>query len=208
MPFNFSAAHSSRITKRARDGNPLLKRSSSSHFNSMLRRKPIQRSKSAPKDIDDDDDNDDEFFENRLQQKRLITCLTTDLSLRDVPQSLRYIRAQMFDNIPEGGGFNSVRIAEILNIRKSLPPLVTMAHLHALIGFPTATEREIAELTKAGVIRRVVVPGRGTGASSISDGLILQTDLENLLKEFYGLEQDVKGMLNLGMHGFNLTLRL
>lgn len=139
-------------------------------------------------------DNEDDLFEDRLDEKSLVHCLNTDLSLRDVPQSMRYISAHMFDPIPERGGLNSTRIAEILNFRKYLPPIVTLAHVHALIGSPTTTEREIAELTKAGVIRKLVIPGRGTGASSISDGIILSQDLERLLKETDGLDKDVKGM--------------
>lgn len=188
MSLKFSAAHSSRITKRSK--NPLLKRSSSSPFKSLPRRKPIQSSRSAQEKLDDDDD----LFEDRLDEKYLVHCLNTDLSLRDVPQSMRHIHAHMFDPIPEHGGLNSTWIAEILNFRKSLPPTVTLAHVHALIGSPTTTEREIAELTKAGVIRKLVIPGRGGGASSISDGIILSQDLEKLLKEADGLDEEVKGM--------------
>lgn len=193
MPFNFSAAHSSRISKRPNSRNPILKRSSSSPFNSLRRRKPTQLLSSTKADAEEDD----EFFEDRLEEKCLVTCLTTDLSLRDVPQTIRYIHAHMFDPIPERGGMNSTRIAEILNFRKSLPPSVTVAHLHALIGSPTTTEREIAELTKAGIIRKILIPGRGTGASSISDGLVLVHDLEKLLEDVVGLDQITKGKKNL-----------
>lgn len=149
-------------------------------------------------------DDDDDFFEDRLDEKCLVHCLNTDLSLRDVPQSIQHIRAHMFDPIPERGGLNSTRIAEILNFRKSLPPSVTLAHVHALIGSPTTTEREIAELTKAGVIRKLVIPGRGTGASSISDGLILSQDLEKLLKEAEGLDKILKGMQRLTLDTFHV----
>ena len=188
MSFNFSAAHSSRVSKRPSNRNPLLKRSSSSPFNSLRRRKPAQLSSSTKGDTDKDDG-----FENRLDEECLVRCLTTDLSLRDVPQSIRYIHAHMFDPIPERGGMNSTRIAEILNFRKSLPPTVLFSHLHALIGSPTSTEREIAELTKAGIIRKILIPGRGTGASSISEGLVLIHDLEKILENADGLEQAVKG---------------
>lgn len=155
----------------------------------MPRRKPNQSSRSAQETVDDDDD----FFEDRLNEKCLVHCLNTNFSLRDVPQSVKLIRAHMFDPIPERGGLNSTRIAEILNFRKSLPPTVTLAHVHALTGSPTATEREIAELTNAGVIRKLMIPRRGTGASSISDGIILSEDLEKLLKEADGLDKEVKG---------------
>lgn len=147
---------------------------------------------------------DDDFFEDRLDEKCLVHRLNTDLLLRDVPQSMQYIRAHMFDPIPERGGLNSTRIAEILKFRKSLPPTVTLCHVHALLGSPTTTEREIAELTKAGVIRKLVIPGRGTGASSISDGIILSQDLEKLLKEADGLDEEVKGMQRLTLDTFHI----
>lgn len=198
MSLKFSAAHSSRITKRSK--NPLLKRSSTSPFNSMPRKKLIHSSRSTQAVVDDDE----EFVGDRLDEKCLLHCLNTDLSLRDVPQSMRHIHAHMFDPIPDRGGLNSTRIAEILNFRKSLPPTVTLAHVHAFIGSPTTTEREIAELTRAGVIRKLVIPGRGTGASSISDGIILSQDLETLLEEADGLVKEVKGMQRLTWDVFHI----
>lgn len=185
MPFNFSAAPSSRIVKKRQTKNPMLKLSSSTLTNG--RRKP---SKSAHEVVDDDEYD---IFIDRLDEIALVHSLRTDLSLRDVPQTLQHIRMHMFDPVPESGGMNSTRIAEVLNFRKSLPPMVTLAHIHALIGSPTAVEREIAELTLAGLIRKTVVPGRGTGASSISEGLILSKDLKTLVKEIDGLDKTVKG---------------
>ncbi len=188
MPFNFSAAPSSRIVKTQKNQNPLLKRSSSSPLNSV-RKKSTQSSQRKYEKADDDED----FFADRLDEIALVHCLRTDPSLRDVPQRMRYIRAHMFDLVPERGGMNSTRIAEILNFRKSLPPAVTLAHVHSLVGSPTAVEREIAELTLAGILRKIVVPGRGMGASSISDGVILSQDLKALLEDCDGLDQEVKG---------------
>lgn len=101
----------------------------------------------------------------------------------------------MFDPVPERGGMNSTRIAEVLNFRKSLPPMVTLAHVHALIRSPTEVEREVAELTKAGALRKIVIPGRGTSGSSVSDSLVLMNDLESLLRDASGLEERVQGML-------------
>lgn len=188
MPLNFSAAYSSRITKKTRNTHGVLKRSSSTPFNQFRRIKPVQRSTSNTKVSDDED-----FFEDRLDSIGLVESLATDLSLRDVPQNIGYIRSHMFDPVPERGGMNSTRIAEILNFRRSLPPMVTLAHVHALIGSPTAVEREVAELTKAGVLRKTVIPGRGIGGSSVSDGLVLMNDVDSLLRESNGLEESVKG---------------
>lgn len=190
MSLQFSAAHSSRITK-SRKKNPLLQRSVSSPFASLSRRKPIQRSRSKPETLDDED-----LFGDRLDDHGLVTNLTTDLALRDVAQAITHAREHMFDPVPDrGGGFNSVRIAEVLNFRKRLPPMLTVAHVHGLMQNATAAEREIAEMSIKGVLRKVVVPGRGVGGSSVSEGLVLWQDLECVIETAveHGLDQYVAG---------------
>lgn len=186
MPLNSSAAHSSRISKRPQQ---LLRRSATSPFADYSQRKPIQRSKSKP----DVADHDDDLFGDRLDDIGTVKSLASDLSLRDVAQTIQYVRSHMFDTMPENGGFNSTRIAEILGFRKSLSPTVTSSHVHALAQSPTKTEREIAELTRAGTIRRLVTPGRGTGGSSIGESLILSKDVENLLRQAKELDQELTG---------------
>ena len=181
MPLNYTAAHSSRISK------PSLKRSSSSPFSSHKRRKPVQRASSKPEAIHGEAED---FFGDRLEDQGLVNTLAADLSLRDVAQAIKYIQSHMFDDLPEAGGFNSVRIAEILNFRKSLPPTATVTHVHAFLCSPTAIEKDIAELAKAGVIRKILVPGRGTGGSSIAESLILFDDLERLI-EGSSLDEDI-----------------
>ena len=190
MPLNLSAAQSSRITKRPTAKNPLLRRSSSSPLTRYKQRKPLSRSQSNIEDTLEDED----FFSERLDDAGLVTSLATDLSLRDVAQVVRYARMHMFDAMPERGGFNSTRIAEILNFRKSLPPTVTVAHLHAMTKSPTATEREIAQLAKAGIIRKIFIPGRGTGGSSMSEGLVLIEDIERMIKGTDNLDRALIGM--------------
>lgn len=185
MPFTFSAAPSSRIVKKRQTKSSQLKHSLSSSL-ADSRRKPSKAVHVA-------DNDEDDFFRDQLDEIALVRCLSTDLSLRDVPQTMQHIRMHMFDPVPERGGMNSTKIAEILNFRKSLPPTVTMAHVHALIGSPTAVEREIAELTLAGLIRKTVVPRREIGASSISEGIILSKDLKLLLSEVDELDREVKG---------------
>ena len=180
MPLNYTASHSSRISK------PSLKRSLSSPFSLHKRRKPISRTSSKADALDEDED----YFGDRLEDRGLVNTLATDLSLRDVAQTVKYIRSHMFDDLPEAGGFNSVRISEILRFRKSLPPTVTVTHVHAFLRSPTATDKEIAELAKAGVIRKILVPGRGTGGSSIAEGVILYEDLERLVQES-GLDEEI-----------------
>ncbi len=139
------------------------------------------------------EEDDDDYFGDRLDDVGIVKSLATDLSLRDVAQNIQYIRSHMFDIMPENGGFNSTKIAEILNFRRFLPPTVTVAHVHAMTESPTSTERAIAELTKAGTIRRIVIPGRGTGGSSIGDGLILLKDIERLTRQARELESSVAG---------------
>ena len=192
MPLNFSAAHSSRISKRPRQ---LSRHSASSPFKHFSPRKPIQRSKSVADVADDDDDDDDneDFFGDRLNDIGNVKSLASDLSLRDVAQTIQYVRSHMFEALPENGGFDSKRIAETLNFRKSLPPTVTVPHIHALAQSPTKTEREIAELTRAGTIRRLVTPGRGTGGSSMGESLILTEDVESLLRQAKELNQELTG---------------
>lgn len=100
----------------------------------------------------------------------------------------------MFSDIPERApGMNSTRIAEVLNYRISLPPVVTVAHVHALSKSATSTEREIAELAKAGIIRKVVVPNRGKGAAAAGEGLVLVSEWERIVRAHPDLEEIVKG---------------
>ena len=183
MPLNFTAAHSSRVSKRP-------KRSTSSPFTHFSQRKPVQRSSSK---VETTDDDDDDFLGDRLDDIGSVKSLSSDLSLRDVAQIVQYVRSHMFDTMMENGGFNSTRIAEILNFRQSLPPIVTVPHVHALTQSPTKTEREIAELARAGIVRKFVTPGRGTGGSSIGESLILSSDFESLLTQAKELNQELAG---------------
>ena len=183
MPLNLSAAHSSRVTKNSKTRNPLLKRSSSSPFTDLHRRKPAQRSKSKPESSLDED-----FFEERLEDVGQVKSLATELTLRDVAQTIQYVQGHMFDNIPENGGFNSTRISEILNFRRNLPPTVAVTHVHAMIPSPTSTEREISELTRAGIVRRLVIPGRGSAGSNAGDGLALFKDIASRVRKAEGLD--------------------
>lgn len=187
---NITAAHSSRIKKtRKSSQNPFLRRSSSSPFSSNPRRKPSQPSieKRAA------EDEADRIFDERLDDTGVIASLATDLNFRDVPQFIQYIHTRMFSDIPERApGMNSTKIAEVLNYRAALPPVVTLAHVHALSNSPTKIEREIAELAQAGIIRKVAVPNRGVGAAAIGDGIVLVSEWERLVQSHSDLSQEVK----------------
>ena len=73
-------------------------------------------------------------------------------------------------------GMNSERIAEVLNFRAGLPPLVTVSHLQALLNSATAVEKEIVELIRGGAIRKIAVGGR-------AEVLILVQDLEIMIRK-------------------------
>ena len=178
MSFKFSAAHSSRIKKST---NPSSSRNSP--FASLPRRKPGPRATSSKKAATSTatlGDDDDDLFDDRLDDLGLVKALATDLTLRDVAQAIMYIRGRMWSSMPaERGGMNSRRIAEVLNYREQLPPIVTVSHVQALLNSPTTVEREIAELIRGGAVRKIIVGGRG----SIGEVLILVRDLEGLIEK-------------------------
>ena len=185
MPFTFTAAPSSRVNK-SRARNPTLKRSSSSPFASLPKRKPLQRAHTKP------EIEKDEVTTERLQNLGLVPFLADDLSSQNTFDIILHIRNNMFDDIPEKAGMSSTRIAELLNSRTSLPPLTTTAHLHAMTKSPTTIEREVARMMAKGMIRKHVVPGRGVGMSSISETLVLVEDWITLIKRST-LGPEVKG---------------
>ncbi|KAL8784520.1 MAG: hypothetical protein Q9213_003924 [Squamulea squamosa] len=191
MSLNFTSAHSSRITKRR---TPALKRSASSPFASFTQRKPVQRSKTKPETSAHDQED---WFDERLDDTGIITTLATEIPLKGVAQIVQYANAHMFEPMPERGGFHSTRIAEILNFRRSLPTTTTVAYVHALSRSPTVTEREIAELIRANILRKIVIPGRGIGGSTVGEGLVLLTDLEDMLNWAKGVDGGLKASFTL-----------
>ncbi|KAH8591390.1 serine-threonine protein kinase 19-domain-containing protein [Bisporella sp. PMI_857] len=179
MSFKFTAAHSSRIKKSTKP--PSVSRSSSSPFTTLPRRKPVSRSKSIV-----DEAADDEF--DRLDDIGLVETLATDLTLRDVAQAVMYIRGKMWSSMPEErGGMNSKRIAEVLQFRRAVPPLVTVSHVQALLRDGTSVEREIVELVRGGVLRKIVVGGRG----GLGEMLVLTKHIEEAL-EASGLDDAIR----------------
>lgn len=190
--FQTTPAKSSRVTKpvRRKSNNPLLRRSSSSPFATSPRRKPETESATTKSSRA----NDDSIYDEPLDDTGVVASLATDLELRDVPQFMQNIQARMFTPVPErASGMNGQRTAEVLNYRINLPLVVSVAHVHALSKSPTATEREIAELTRAGVIRKVIVPGRGTGGAAVGEGLVLVSEWERLVRSHPDLEYKMKG---------------
>ncbi|KAF2474967.1 uncharacterized protein BDR25DRAFT_340604 [Lindgomyces ingoldianus] len=183
MSFQSTLARSSRIKKsRQPSAASALRRSASSPSKPSSRRKSSQPVTHASS-------GDDE----RLDDTGVIASLASDLHFRDVPQYMEYIRNRMFSDIPlERAGMNSTRIAEVLNYRAGLPPIVTIAHIDALSPSSTKAEREINELAHAGVLRRVTIPHRGVGAAAVGDGIALVSEWWRLVNSHAGLEDGLK----------------
>ncbi|KAI1213876.1 serine-threonine protein kinase 19-domain-containing protein [Annulohypoxylon truncatum] len=181
---------SSRVKKASKkSGANRCSPSSSSWPSSLPRRKPGIRSE---KSSIGDEDGEDDLFDDQLDDYGLVKSLATDLNLRDTSQAVLHIRSHMFSPMPDrAAGMNSTRIAEVLNYRKSLPPIVTISHIQALLSSPSAVEREIAELARAGFIRKVIVPRRG----DIGETVVLAADYEQMVKASMSLEEDTKSSL-------------
>jgi len=117
-----------------------------------------------------------------------VQALATDLVLRDVAQAVLYVKGKMWSSMPrERTGMNAQRIAEVLNFRKNLPGLVTVAHVQALLNSATAVEREIVELVRGGVMRKIVITGRGERGEM----LIMMKDLEEMVRSC-AVEEDIQ----------------
>ena len=180
--FQTKAAKSSRVTK-SKAPSSLRRSASNSPFFSFPRRK-AGSSKAKKTSTPPEDD-----FEDELEDAGLVANVATDIVVRDTAQAIATIRERMFSDIPEQrSGMNSVRIAELLNYRRTLPPIVTVAHIQALLNAPTKVERELAELVAGNVIRKIVVPGRGI----MGEAVVLVKDLEDMVAANSGLTEEVK----------------
>jgi hypothetical protein len=188
MSFQATPARSSRITKRRTQSaiSALgLKRTTSGPASASPRRRSSQPNETSY--------NDDE----KLDDTGVIASLAEDLNFRDVPQYMQYIRNTMFSDIPErAAGMNSTRIAEVLNFRLRLPPIVTIAHIDALSQSSTRMEREIVELAQAGILRRVIIPNRDVGSGAVGDGIASVLEWEKLVRSSPELDEELKCMFS------------
>ncbi|KAI0535952.1 serine-threonine protein kinase 19-domain-containing protein [Xylaria digitata] len=134
-------------------------------------------------------ENDDDFFHDKLDDFGLVAALATDLSLRDTPQAIQYIRTRMFAPVPNTAtDMTSTRISEVLNYRRNLPPIISIAHVQALLASPSVVEREVAELARRGFLRRIVVPRRGV----VGEFVVLTSDYEATLKKTTALSENAR----------------
>ncbi|KAJ5752452.1 hypothetical protein N7520_009369 [Penicillium odoratum] len=158
-------------------------RARASPFASHARRKPNATPAVKPTDFGLDEPLPDEGISHYISETA---------TAENVEQAIRYVRNKMFDELPERAGMNSTRIAEVLNLRRSLPPLASVAHIHTLLNAPTQVEREIVELVKSGRVRRLIIPGRGNDAAGLGDCLVLTEDWEQLVRESSALDIGIK----------------
>ncbi|KAL5087248.1 hypothetical protein Trisim1_007985 [Trichoderma cf. simile WF8] len=120
----------------------------------------------------------DAEFQDKLSDVGVVKLLQEELTLRDVVQAMRYVRNGMFTPVPPTG-FKSTRSAEILNYRLTVPPIVTLGHLNAILTSPSKVEREVVELSRSGVLRKVRVERRG----GMGEALIETSDLEAMVRK-------------------------
>jgi hypothetical protein len=176
MPLYLTGYNSSRVRKPTTVSS--LRRSLSSPFAKVARTKALQRAKS----LADSDGEDAEGEVARLDATGKIIPSSTLSNAKSVEDAIKQSIDSMFCEMPERAGMNSVRIAEVLNYRKGLPPVVTAAHVHALVTASSRTEREISALIAAGKLRKIKLLGRGNDLSGLSELLILTNGLEGMLR--------------------------
>lgn len=164
--------------------NPLQRRKSSSPFSTLQRKKPVSRKSSLAEKDDATDRLDD-------------TGLTPSLAPPGIPQDvvslIRHIQGTTWSPIPDrGAGMGSERISEVLRFRRSLPPIVSLAHLYAVSSSTTRTERELARLVAQGVVRKLTIHGRGKGGAMVGEGVVLVEEWKARVREESGLEGEVR----------------
>ncbi|KAL6873154.1 serine-threonine protein kinase 19 domain-containing protein [Trichoderma novae-zelandiae] len=138
------------------------------------------KKKPAPKD------DPEAQFQDKLSDVGVAQILQEELTLRDVVQAMRYVRNRMFTPVPPTG-FKSTRSAEILNYRLAVPPIVTPGHLHAILTSPSKVEREVVELSRSGVLRKVRVERR----AGLGEALIEAADFEAMVRKA-GMSEETK----------------
>ncbi|RHZ71053.1 hypothetical protein CDV55_108551 [Aspergillus turcosus] len=189
MPLRITSAPVSGIQKRKR---PATFKARASPFAGHARQKAAVRSSRPSKSDQLDELYTGDFDQGPLPDLGKSQYVAQIAPVEDVIQAIHYIRDKMFEDIPARAGMNSTRIAEVLNLRRSLPPLASVAHVHTLIDAPTKVEKEIVDLVNAGRVRRLIIPGRGNDAAGLGDCLVLTEDWERLVRESSVLEASVK----------------
>ena len=186
MPLRITSAPVSGVKKNKK---PASLRPRASPFAAHARRKASAPSSSgASKPY-----GEHEYGQGPLPDLGISRYIPETAPVNDVVQALQYIRHSMFEDLPRRTGMSSTRTAEVLNFRRSLPPLASVAHVHTLLNSPTKVEKEIMELVHAGQVRRLIVPGRGNDAAGLGDCLVLTEEWERLVQDSPALDVSLKG---------------
>ncbi|KAI4812152.1 hypothetical protein E4T44_10889 [Aureobasidium sp. EXF-8845] len=168
-----------------------LLRSASSPFGNHPRRKPAATSPSAG--LKRSQSEISTSTEQPLDNTGIVTTLPPPKIPQDVVSLIRYIQQHTWTEIPErAAGMNSTRIAEVLNFRKNMPPIVSIAHSHAVSSSTTATERQLATLVHSGIVKKINIPGRGKGGFAIGEGVIIVEDWIDIIQQHPALSQELK----------------
>ncbi|KAL5048128.1 hypothetical protein BDW71DRAFT_177958 [Aspergillus fruticulosus] len=178
MPLRLTSAPVSGIKKRKSSAQS---RARASPFANHARSKPSVRP-TTPGGVRSKTDDIEFEDHSPLQDLGISRHIPETAPVGNVLAAIQHIKENMFEELPARAGMNSVRIAQVLNFRRSLPPLVSVAHVHTILDAPTKVEREVMELSTAGTIRRLIVPGRGNDAAGLGDCLVLREDWEGLVK--------------------------
>ena len=202
MPLYYSAASGSRISKKARKPPPLRRSSTfTSMFSTLHRNKPaLSRSKSLPESPLDDASS---IADEPLISTGAPVSIAPLPAITSLPHAMQFIKSHMFTPMPDRAtGMNSVRIAEILNFRRYLPPVVSIAHVHAVLhpNSPTLAEKEISGCIATGVVRRIRIPHRevsGSGSTaSVGEGLVLISDWRAIVNAVEDVPEALKRMMD------------
>jgi Serine-threonine protein kinase 19 len=178
-------------TSRIRKPAPTLRRHSSSPFAAAPRTKAFQRTKSLADAYNDEVDNRTECLE---ATGKVVPVVQVE-SAKDLMTAIHHVKTTMFCELPARAGMNSTHIAEVLNFHKSLPPVVSLAHVHSVISASSKTERQISELLASGELRKLKLIGRGNDISGLGELLILTHDLKTLLQSAGVSQQVLKSFL-------------
>ncbi|KUL87208.1 hypothetical protein ZTR_03390 [Talaromyces verruculosus] len=193
MSLRITSAPVSGIKKRKSATTP---KNRASPFTSHARSKPSARGNAQGKSLHHQTGEEDDGFMSDSEPLPDIgnsQYLTESVKLNGVMQAMQHVKESMFEELPERrAGMNSTRIAEVLNLRKSLPPLVSVAHIHTVLQAPTKVEREIVSLVQSGQLKRLIVPGRGNGTAGLGDCLVMASDLRELVQTSSDLDQALK----------------
>lgn len=172
-----TSSHTSRVRKHFPQSH--LRSLNSSPYSGLRRTKAIQSTKRVLQDEQDEANGTTVGGPNRDASES--PALFTLALSKDVMAAIEHATQSMFCAIPQRAGMQSTRIAQLLNFQKSLPPVVSPAHVHALISSPSKAEREIAALLAAGKIRKIKLTGRGSDISGLSEVIFSMRSFEDSL---------------------------